>query len=182
MIFAVDLAARASGWVVLDIAEQPYRVVAHGVVKVKGAWGPSAWVKAQQEWNDCLEDELRPGGFGCIAYEVAGWAGQSGNSKSGHGTSRNTRRMLDQAEALFGAIAIAYTRRLMAVDQAAVKLAIHGSRTAKKSDVAWALELRRLAGEFTTPASAEFTWGAHELDALAIALYAAVLLKQEVMA
>ena len=189
LLFACDLAARASGWVVLDMAEQPYRVVAHGAIAVKGEWGPIAWEETRQAWDAVLlrlsrqqasAEGLWPHGIDCVVYEVPGWAGQSGDSKSGHGTSRNTRRMLDQAEALFGAVAAGYTRRIMAVDQGNVKLAITGHRRADKTAVSLALELRRQDGEWTAPEGEDGKWSEHEVDALAIGLAAAALLKQEV--
>jgi len=188
-LLAVDLAARASGWILLDVGEQPYRVVAHGIVVVKGVWGPLAWEETQKAWVNVLgtctdqfhyRRPLIP--LDCIAYEVPGWAGQSGDSKSGHGTSRNTRRMLDQAEALFGAIAVGYSRRIMRLDQGDMKEAIAGKRRADKADISVALRLRAESGEWHMPEGEDGTWSDHELDALAIGLYAAALLMQEAMA
>jgi len=182
-VFAADLAARASGYVVMDATAQPYRVLWHGVVAIKGEWGPLAWEEVWRAWELILGG-YPLGYFDCIAYEVPGWAGQSGDSGSGHGTSRRTRRMLDQAEALFGSIAVAFTRRMpMALDQAVVKMAITGQRSASKAAVSLALELRRQDGEWAPPEGEEATdWTDHERDALAIALTAVAKLRQEEMA
>lgn len=188
MIFAVDLASRSSGWVLLDTSEQPYRVVAHGVVSIKGEWGPLAWEETQRAWKDMLDgythqffDSPPFIELDCIAYEVPGWAGQSGASRSGHGTSYRTREMLIGADHLFGAVAAGHARRVMRLDQADVKEAIAGDRRANKDSVAEALALREQDGEWSAPNDADGTWSDHEIDSLAVALYAAALLQQEVL-
>ena len=179
LLFAADLAARASGWVALDIGEQPYRVVAHGIVAIKGEWGPLAWEEKQRAWADvlweCVEGKDLPEyHFACIAYESPG--------RSDIGDGHSTKRMMAQAEALFGAVAAGYTRRIMALDQADVKLAITRQRRADKTQVSFYLELRRQDGEWAAPPDEDGTWSEHEVDALAVGLAAAALLKQEDMA
>ena len=169
----------------LCIDEQPYTVVKHGVITIRGVWGPLAWEEMQRAWERVMSDivahHLSGNILDAVAYEVPGWAGQSGESRSGYGTSHNTRRMLAQAEALFGAVAAGYARRVMALDQAEVKLVITGQRRADKTQVSLALELRRQDGEWAAPEGENGTWSDHEVDSLSIALYAAALLRREAM-
>lgn len=175
LLFACDLAARKSGWVLLDIDQQPYKVVSHGIVEIRGEWGPLAWEEMQRAWRDVLESAANwaVGGamLDAIAYEIPGQSDQR--------DMHRTRRMMAQAEALFGAVAVGYTLRIMALDQSEVKLAITGQRGANKQLVSTVLEMRRLSGEFAFDGELNSD---HEIDALAIALYAAVQLRQEAMA
>lgn len=75
-ILAVDLAARKSGWVLVDIGEQPYIVVAHGVIEIKGQWSELACWETWRAWDNVFRQfvvwGLAVDPLDCIAYEIPG--------------------------------------------------------------------------------------------------------------
>ena len=187
-VLAVDLAARVSGWVLLDIGQQPYRVLAHGVINIaakKNAAGKVEWTEL-----DCWETRhawgllLAQGGertalgylLDCIAYEVPGGSDRNDSYRG--------QSSVAQALGIFRAVAFDYTRRLMALEATEVKEAVHGSRTASKLAVRAALDLRRHDGEWRMPVPPPGgdTWSSHEFDAVAVGLVAAARLRMEAMA